>query len=42
MQRLQAVLDKINEKVGGIGAVIGVLFWMAVLFLAIEHMMLDL
>jgi len=42
MERLQAVLDKINEKLGGIGAVIGVLFWMVVLYLAIEHMLLDL
>lgn len=42
MDRLQELLDRINEKFGGIGAVIAVTFWMIVLAMAIEHMILDL
>ncbi len=41
LDKLQIILDRINEKFGGIGSVIAVVFWVAILYLAIEHMLLD-
>ena len=41
LARLQSLMDRINRDYGGVGAVLGVLLWMVVLFLAITHMLLD-
>jgi hypothetical protein len=39
LDRMQALLDRINDKAGGIGSVLAVLFWMVILALAIWHML---
>jgi cytochrome b subunit of formate dehydrogenase len=41
LARLQSLMDRINRDYGGLGAVLGVVFWMVVLFFAISHMLLD-
>lgn len=39
MNKLQDLLDRINAKVGGVGSVIAVMFWMVILYLAIASML---
>lgn len=39
MDKLQNVLDRINSKIGGVGAVLSVLFWVIVLYFALRSML---
>lgn len=39
LNKLQTILDRINDRFGGVGSVIAVLFWMAILALAIRSML---
>jgi hypothetical protein len=39
LDRMQALLDRVNDNAGGIGSVLAVLFWMVILALAIWHML---
>ena len=39
LEKLQSLLDRINAKAGGIGSVVAVMFWMVILYLAIENML---
>ncbi|MDH5751691.1 MAG: hypothetical protein OEZ59_04670 [Deltaproteobacteria bacterium] len=41
LDRFQQWLDEVNRKYGGIGSFLSVLFWIILLLLAIEHMLLD-
>jgi hypothetical protein len=38
LDKFQDQLDRINEKFGDVGSVIGLSLWMIVLFFAVEHM----